>query len=155
MNAEATTLVAVLGEVRACFHRLKAVADAMHADLGINASMRAVLESLADRGPQTVPEIARGKRVSRQHIQVIVDALAAQGLAVLADNPAHRRSALVAATDRGRWAFAELRRREQPRLAELAAGLSPQALDTTLRTLRALNARLDPSAAKGVAGDAR
>ena len=114
---------------------LKALADEMHEDLGVTASMRAVLESLADEDEQTVPQIARTKGVSRQHIQVIVDALTKGAFVVLRDNPAHKRSALVALTNRGQSTFKEIRRREQAILEKLAADLPLNSLETTLKTL--------------------
>jgi len=64
-----------------------------------------VLRSLVREGPQTVPEIARSRPVSRQHCQTIANALAAQGMVEFVDNPRHRKSKLVCATDAGRARF--------------------------------------------------
>ena len=124
--------------VRRCFQRLRAAGDALHGDLGINASLRAVMESLYENGDQTVPQIARAKSVSRQHIQVIVDALAAlRHVAVLA-NPAHKRSPLVSLTAQGRRTFEQMRRREADLLAALAADIDAGDVDAALRALAAL-----------------
>ena len=60
-------LEALIHLIRLAFNRLRARADALHADLGVSAGMRAVLESLAESGAQTVPDMARTKSVSRQH----------------------------------------------------------------------------------------
>ncbi|MDP6883807.1 MAG: hypothetical protein QF830_06710, partial [Rhodospirillales bacterium] len=73
MITKAKTLYAVILDLRLCFNLLRTRADEMHKDLGVNASMRAVMESLAGEDEKTVPEIARGKSVSRQHIQVIAN----------------------------------------------------------------------------------
>ncbi len=143
MTSKAETLHSVTREVRACFNRLKAVADAMHADLGVTASLRAVIESLAEGGPQTVPQIARAKGVTRQHIQVSADALVADGFAVFADNPAHKRSQLLDLTPKGTRAFATMRSREAGALKDLAENHSLADLETALAVLAGLHRDLD------------
>src|SRR5262245_15202680 len=109
-------------EVRHLFQVLKTLADALHKDAGLNASTRAVMEALTD-GPRTVPDIARRKSVTRQHIQLLVDELAKSDLVELRVNPAHLRSPLVALTRKGETVFAGIRKRELPLLERLAAGL--------------------------------
>lgn len=129
--------------VRRCFQRLRAAGEALHGDLGVNASLRAVMESLYENGDQTVPQIARAKSVSRQHIQVIVDALVSlRHVAVLA-NPAHKRSPLIALTARGRGTFEQMRRREADLLSALAADIDAGDADAALRALAALADALD------------
>lgn len=151
MTPEAQRLVSVIGRIRTCFNLLKGLADALHRDLGVTGSMRAVMEALDGESPQTVPRMARAKGVSRQHIQVIVDALVGAGLAALHDNPAHRRSPLVALTEAGSAAFAEIRRREERLLDALADGLSAADLEAAAAALAALEERL--RALDGPTGD--
>jgi DNA-binding MarR family transcriptional regulator len=79
-----------------------------------------VLEHLDARGPATVPDMARAKTVTRQHIQQLVDGGLAAGLIEARVNPAHRRSPLIALTPRGAATFAEIRKRERTALAALA-----------------------------------
>jgi DNA-binding MarR family transcriptional regulator len=134
---------AIVVGIRACFSRLRAVADALHRDLGVTAAMRAVMKTVSDGEEDTVPRIARLKRVSRQNIQVIVDGLVAAGLLELADNPAHKRSPLIVLTKRGRATFREMRRRESSVLKAIAEGLSPTAMKATIDTLVALQRRLE------------
>jgi len=98
--------------VRRLFHKLGHGVGAMHQDLGVSAGMRAVLESVVQGGPQTVPQMARVRPVSRQHIQGLVNELLAGGYVEYADNPAHKRSKLVAPTVRGQEIFKSLRARE-------------------------------------------
>lgn len=129
---------ALIRAVRAAFGALRAVGDELHRDLGVSAAMRAVMEHLAEEGAATVPEIARAKKVSRQNIQVLVDALAAAALVESRDNPAHRRSPHIALTDRGRGVFRTMRRRERTLLAALAASLPAAAIDETTATLKTL-----------------
>jgi DNA-binding MarR family transcriptional regulator len=148
MTRKSETLLAVIREVRTGFNRLKAVADGLHRDLAINASMRAVLEAVA-AGEQTVPQIARARSVARQHIQVNVDALLEAGLVVLRDNPGHKRSAFVVPTARGRQVFATMQARERVLLDRLAAGHDEGQLAAALSVLRDLNQQLLPHLEKG------
>ena len=130
---------AAIGEIRKCFQHLRALADALHGDLGINASMRAVLEFLTEHSAMTVPGIAREKTVSRQHIQTIVDQLLAARLVELRVNPAHRASPLIALTPRGARLFAEVRQRERAVIADLEARIpksEARALNRALAHLR-------------------
>jgi len=77
-------------QVRRNFHRLKALGEEVH-DLGkLSTSHRAVLESLYKGGPQTVPEMARARPVSRQHIQKLVNVLLDEELVQTVPNPAHK-----------------------------------------------------------------
>src|SRR5690606_18141459 len=69
MTGDVRKVVELTRGVRACFNRLRALGDTLHEDLGITASMRSVLESLHEDGARTVPQIAKSKSVTRQHIQ--------------------------------------------------------------------------------------
>ena len=129
---------ALVREVRACFQDLANVADTLHAEDGVTASQRSVLEYLAENGPSTVPDIARVKHVSRQHIHQLSDALVAAELAQYLSNPAHKRSQLVKLTERGGATFMRMRQRE---LAAIAAGahlVDADELDAAAQTLRRL-----------------
>ena len=99
--------------VRLSFFRLSALGDALHEEEGISTSMRGVLEGIYRNGPQSVPQMARARPVSRQFIQQIVNALLEKGLVELGPNPAHKRSDLVALTDQGRHLFETVRAREK------------------------------------------
>jgi DNA-binding MarR family transcriptional regulator len=142
-------LEALIRLIRLAFNRLRARADALHADLGVSAGMRAVLESLAESGAQTVPDMARTKSVSRQHIQVIADALIAAGLVAPAINPRHKRSVLIDLTPAGRRVFAEVRKREGAELRCLASRLPDSGLAAALKMLDALAGALDTAAETG------
>jgi len=149
MPADARKVEAITREIRQCFNRLKAAGDDLHSDLGITAAMRAVLESLHAGGERTVPEVAREKRVSRQHIQVLVNELAAGGFVRTDANPNDKRSPLVTLTPMGRKTFEGMRRREATVLSELARAVTDCDLDATLATLRAIHAYLDSKLRKG------
>jgi DNA-binding MarR family transcriptional regulator len=118
---DSQALYGLIVEVRKLFHRMANVADRLHADLGLPAAQRAVMESLADSGPSTVPAIARRKGVTRQHIQVVMNSLEGRGFVVSLDNPAHRKSPLFDLSPMGRGAFEKARSREHRILETLAA----------------------------------
>jgi len=132
----------ITGEVRHLFQVLKSLADAVHGDTGLTASTRAVMEALAG-GPRTVPDIARSKSVTRQHIQLLVDELARSDLVELKPNPAHLRSPLVALSRKGEALFASVRKREAPLIEQLAAGLDARKAAATIQTLTALRRRAE------------
>ncbi len=136
----AANLVLLIAATRRAFQALKATADGLHEDLGVSASLRALLEQIDAHGPATVPAIARVKKVTRQHIQQLADAGLAAGLVEARANPAHRRSPLIALTPRGAEIFAEIRARERAALAALAEELGP---DFTGRDAAAAAAALD------------
>jgi DNA-binding MarR family transcriptional regulator len=114
-------LAPLVNRIPRLYFLLRAVGDALHADLGITTGMRGVMTSLADE-PRTVPELARERPVSRQHIQTLVNDLLAAGLVATSPNPQHRRSPLVGLTDEGRRRLRQMRERE----AELLARTAPQ-----------------------------
>lgn len=132
----------ITGEVRHLFQVLKSLADAVHRDAGLTASTRAVMEALADR-PRTVPDIARSKSVTRQHIQLLVDELLGSDLVELRPNPAHLRSPLIALSRKGESLFASLRKRETPLIERLATGLDARKAAATVQTLIALRRRAE------------
>lgn len=69
-----------------------------------------VLRTLVKDGPQTVPEMARARPVSRQHCQTIVNTLEAEGTVELIENPKHKKSKLVRITKKGRARFEAMRK---------------------------------------------
>lgn len=92
------------------FHfRIEAVSEAI-AGFATAGGEWGTLRTLVKEGPQTVPELARSKPVSRQHCQTIVNALEAQGLVEFIDNPKHKTSKLVRTTKRGRARFESMRK---------------------------------------------
>jgi len=115
--------------------------ERLHA-LGISAADRAVMEFLHPDQALSVPDIATRYNVSRQHVQVTVNALIGHRLVQKKPNPKHKRSPLIALTDAGRRLFADIREQDLERLAGLFDGLPDEALEHTLETLTALHQRL-------------
>lgn len=125
----------LLDEVRMLFHRAVQVAEELHADEPVTLGMRAVLEFLSRHGPASVPQIARRRFVTRQHIQALVNKLLEQGLVALEPNPAHRRSALVTPTAAGRRVIERMVRREARFYAGMKLDVRPETIGQAARTL--------------------
>jgi DNA-binding MarR family transcriptional regulator len=111
----------------------KAVADEMHASIGITAGMRTIMCSLAADSDRTVPDLARERRVSRQHIQSVVNELLAAGLVASARNPSHRRSPLLVLTDEGSRRLRIILAREADYLTRIAPAVSHSELAAATR----------------------
>ena len=133
----------LLDEVRLLWHVMVQAGERLHADEPVTLGMRGVLELLARDGPASVPQMARRRRVSRQHIQVLVDALGQRKLVALTSNPAHRRSALVQMTASGRRILARMTRRERRFFGGLELATGPQELRRGATTLGAVRQALE------------
>lgn len=125
-------------DLRALFHQMRAAIGTIHAETGITAGMRAVLESVLVDGPQTVPQLARARPVTRQLIQSLVNDLLAADLVEYRPNPAHRRSKLVSPTKAGRAAFDTLMARELAVFEQVDLALSPEEIEAAHRVLAQL-----------------
>jgi DNA-binding MarR family transcriptional regulator len=140
---KAEKMVALTQAVRSVFNRLKALGDELHGDLEITTAMRAVMETLSEAGPMTVPQIARLKGVTRQHIQLLTDALVEAALVAVKENPAHRRSSLIGLTEKGRRAFAKMQARELPIVEQIAGAFDERDLERATVVLTRLAASID------------
>ena len=96
--------------------------------------------------PQTVPQLARKRSVSRQHIQTVVNTLMSDGLVERIPNPAHRGSPLVRPTRAGRTAVRELARREAVLFPRLTEGIAIADLETARAVLDLLRETLEGDA---------
>src|SRR5262245_25632462 len=88
----------VIDQAVGLFHLLHALAAQLHGAGELTAGRRGVLRGLDRLGPQTVPQMARARPVSRQYIQMLVNELESEGLVELVENAAHKRSRLVRLT---------------------------------------------------------
>ena len=79
-------------------------------------------------------------------MQRVVDEMRTDGLVRLEPNPHHRRAMLVAMTEPGEAAYAAASERQERWADDLAAGLSPDALEAASALLRTLQQRLDAPA---------
>lgn len=110
---------------------------------GLSVGVRAVLERLAETGPETVPQMGRAMALSRQFVQRMVNDAGEQDYVELRPNPAHQRSRLVAITDEGRIAMSRLKAREHAALGQVGGDLTGDDIGATLRVLRHMLAAMD------------
>ena len=137
----ARALFSVLEESSSLVFRVRAVLEDIHGHSPISGSMRGVMRDLRHQGPMTVPQMARQRPVSRQHIQAIVNDLYRAGLVVLVENPRHKRSRLVQLTGAGEEELDRIIEREQQVLSALEIPISIADLehaDSTLKQIRSL-----------------
>lgn len=109
---EARVFFDLVDEVRALFHRLRAAGDVLLQEEGISAQQRSLLIDIQTMGPQTVPDLARQRPVSRQHVQSQMDPLVERQLVERRNNPEHKRAWLYALTHDGLHMVDRIRRRE-------------------------------------------
>lgn len=133
---------ALFNETRLLFHALREWAETLHSGLDVSVAMRGVLELILLGGAATVPDMARARGVSRQHIQQQVDALLERGLLERKDNPAHKRSSLIALTDKGRALIQNMRADELNALSRLQVGVSDNAVAEAAQVLSSWRAAL-------------
>jgi DNA-binding MarR family transcriptional regulator len=143
MTRKAQTAYALIREIRSGFQQLKKLSDKMNADAGVTAAMQSVLEHLVLNGPQTVPQVAQARNVTRQHVQQRVDELVMQGYADFVDNPNHRRSRLVQASPAGAAYFDTLYGAELDALDRVLADVPDGELQQALEGLRRFRSVLD------------
>lgn len=141
MPAADKLLYDVILQTRRLFQVLATLATALHSDTGVTAGQRAVLEALEQDEPRTVPQIARDKSVTRQHIQALVNELLDKKLVEVVENPAHRRSSFIRRTARGRKLYAGMRAREARLIAAMARRIPHDDLQVTLQTLKQIEQR--------------
>ena len=145
-TGKAAALDELFDATTALFHRLRVVAAEVHGEGELTAGRRGILRDLDRRGAQTVPQMARRRPVSRQHVQMLVNGLREDGLVEKTDNPAHRRSHLLRLTPRGRAAVDAMRRREARLLAAAPVEWSERDLARAARVLRGLREFLESPA---------
>jgi len=125
----------LFNEVRALFHTQKQWAETLHGGLDLTIAMRAVLELLLLAGPASVPDMARARGVSRQHIQQQVDALLDRDLVERQVNPAHKRSSIISLRDKGRAQIQTMRTDELDALMRIQVGVSDHATQDAAKVL--------------------
>jgi DNA-binding MarR family transcriptional regulator len=143
---EGSAVFRLMLEVLQTFHRLRAVGAEEGAVTPGGAGSWGLMRSLAEGGPQTVPALARSRPVSRQHIQKLADELAAEGLVAFVDNPAHKRSKLLALTPAGRARYKAVTARIHALADRLGRGFDPVEVEAAAEVLARLRARLSPGA---------
>ena len=143
MKARPASVARLAVLVRRNFQLLSSLWNDELEDLGVTASHRALMEHIAQTGPQSVPRIAEAKSVRRQSIQALVDGLEAAGLVRLEQNPAHRRSRLVALSKRGAGLFERIRERDKVLVSRIATHLEEGGVACAVDALDALRRALE------------
>jgi DNA-binding MarR family transcriptional regulator len=128
----------LMEEAVALHLHLRRVTEQLHGATELTSVCRGVLQDLARLGPRTVPQLARRRHCSRQHLQALINRLVADGMADLITNPDHRRSRLVRLTDRGRQTIEAMWRREEELVAALPIRSSEDDLIIAVRVLQEL-----------------
>ena len=130
----------MINETVSLFHRLRIVADQIHHRGEMTGALRSILRSLDKLGEQTVPQMARARAVSRQHVQTLVNQLIVERLVELAPNPAHKRSPLARLTPLGQKTVDAMNRNEAGLLGKADLGVTEKELREAAETLRTVRA---------------
>lgn len=130
-------------EVRLLFNTLVRTGEQLHDDSDMTLPRRAVLEHLLREGPSTVPAIARARRVSRQHIQALVNPLLHEGLVERVENPAHRRSKLIRLTAAGWKVIDDIRAHEAHYINQAGIGVGDEEVERAIDVLRHVREALE------------
>jgi DNA-binding MarR family transcriptional regulator len=138
-----TAVAELIGESVRLHGRLLAASDRLSRDVGLSGARWQVLSVLGrSADPLTIATTARWMGLTRQSVQRIADALAADDLIEYLDNPGHRRAQLARLTVRGRTLLQRLDRRRFLWANRVAASLDVAALEAALGTLRRVRERL-------------
>lgn len=129
--------------IRRLFRALAQKSDDNLHDLGISVADRAVMEFLHPDETLSVPEIAERYQVSRQHVQVTVNNLSDAGILVAEVNPRHKRSPLIALTNKGKRMFRTIRTRDTKIIKRLFSNVPEKDRRITQKTLETLLAELN------------
>jgi DNA-binding MarR family transcriptional regulator len=129
-------------ETIATFFLLRAAGKRIGAVTASDGGYWGMLRSLKLQGPQTVPQIARSRPVSRQHIQKLANEMIAEGVIELVNNPAHRRSKLLQLTSKGDASFQEISERIAQAAEGFAEGMDAEELQVSARVLQQLGEKV-------------
>lgn len=122
-------------EVLAAFFDFRAVGQRYGLVTEQGAGSWGLLRMLKTEGPQTVPDVARARSVSRQYIQKLANELIAEGWVVMEDNPLHKKSKLMVLTEQGEAKLEEMTERFQELTAQIASTFALRDLQVSTRTV--------------------
>ncbi|MFY0681175.1 MAG: winged helix-turn-helix transcriptional regulator [Thalassovita sp.] len=153
MATKAQSMTQLIRQVRTCFNLLRTLAENLAADLDVNPSMRAIIQSLSESGPSTVPDLARERGTSRQHVQTVINALLDQGHVQRKDNPEHKRSPLYLLSTQGDAVYSEIQRRETDPMKDLTDAMEQADIAAASEVLARLNLEIECIINKGDPND--
>ncbi|WP_417837790.1 MarR family winged helix-turn-helix transcriptional regulator [Tritonibacter scottomollicae] len=110
--------------------------------IGLTVRTRAVLEVLLADKEATVPDIAKSLEIKRQYVQLMVNETLAEGLTVKRENPRHKRSTLIALTQKGRALIEDVVQREMKLVRSIGEGLNAADIETALKVVTLLTENL-------------
>lgn len=116
----------LIAATRGFFHELERVSESILAEHDLSPQERRLLMTLRKNRRSTVPHLARKRQVSRQYVQVTMNALTRRGWVAFRENPDHKRSRLLELTQDAEERIKEIMAREGEALQRVAAGLSPE-----------------------------
>jgi len=146
VQTEQGTLEALIGlieEAVAVHLQLQVLIEELHGHSELSRACRGILQDLYRLGPRTVPQLTRGRPVSRQNVLMLVNRLITEGLAESMRNPEHKRSYLVRLTPRGKTLLEEMWSQERALLNDLDYDLSREDLQLAANVLHRLREALD------------
>jgi DNA-binding MarR family transcriptional regulator len=118
-------LTHLIAATQVFFHDMERVSASILAEHRLTPQERRLLMALRQGRRCTVPQLARRRQVSRQHVQATMNSLARRGWVAFLPNPAHRRSRLLELTGEAENRIREIMVREGEALKLLAAKLTP------------------------------
>jgi DNA-binding MarR family transcriptional regulator len=123
--------------------QLQILTQDLHGHNELSRACRAILRDLYRLGPRTVPQLARGRPVSRQNVLMLVNRLIAEGLAESIRNPEHKRSYFVRLTPPGKALLEQMWSQETALLNSLNLDLSSEDLQAATTVLHRLREALE------------
>jgi len=142
MNTGQSDAYQIVWLIRRLFRALGQKSNERLQEFGISAADRAVLEFLYPDETLSVPDIAARYQVSRQHVQVTVNALMKSKLLTPQENPRHKRSPLIALTAKGQALFARIKKQDLEVVEALFFPVSDEEMQMTQKTLETLLSQL-------------
>lgn len=132
----------LMTEAIATFFRLRVVGQQIGAVTPNGSGYWGLMRSLKQEGAQTVPQLARSRPVSRQHIQKLANEMIAEGVIELAENPAHKRSKLLRLTPKGEAVFQKLNQQIARVALNLAEDMDVKELQIAVKVLKQIREKL-------------
>ncbi|MDB6052122.1 MAG: hypothetical protein JWR17_4868 [Pseudomonas sp.] len=111
--------------------------------LGSSAQTIVLASIVLAAQPPTVARIARSLGYTRQAVQRVADVLVGDGYACYEDNPHHKTSKQLIATEQGRLVYAQLNRESAEWTERISQGLDVSALEQTLKVMRLVRRNLE------------
>lgn len=97
-----------------------------------------IITDLYYDGPKTMPQLLEDRAYSRQHLHDLVSKLEAEGLVEYHENPHHKRSKLIAATEKGIDEMLERRQMVMDTIVPLSTDVTEKEFKTAIKVLRSM-----------------